>query len=228
MSREAATPAVTLRPMARADAAWSADLHRRALDVGLFPSLGPRFLRRYHRTFVESPFAVALMADVDDVPAGFVLGILQPGPHRRETLRTHGTWLAVIGLCTILVRPALLFRFARTRLRAYVRALWRHLRPNEVHERHDSTGGAAVLCHIAVEDSQRGLGLGKELVDALVGTAGAAGRRTVTTSTVDAASFYESLGWTHITAGRTFDGEIQHRLTTTCAGYLDDRLRLQR
>lgn len=228
MSREAATPAVTFRPMARTDAAWSAELHRRALAVGLFPSLGPRFLRRYHLTFIDSPFAVALMAEVDDAPAGFVLGILQPGPHRRETLRRHGSRLAVMGLGAILVRPAVLFRFARTRLRAYVRALWRHLRTHEVRERHDSTGRAAVLCHIAVEDSHRGLGLGKQLVDALVGAACATGRRTVRTSTVDAASFYESLGWTHTTAGRTFDGEVQHRLTTTCAGYVDDPLGAQR
>lgn len=218
MSCKSATPVVTLRPMAQPDVAWSADLHRRALAVGLFPSLGQRFLRRYHRTFIESPYAVALVVAVDDIPAGFVLGILRSEAHRQETLRTRGIRLAFIGLGAILVRPALLFRFTRTRLRAYVRALWRHLNPNEERKRQDSTDDLAVLCHIAVEDSQRGLGLGKKLVDALVEIAGATGRWTVTTSTVDAAPFYESLGWTHTTAGRTFDGEILHHLMTTCAG----------
>ena len=214
MSCEAATPAVTVRPMGQPDAAWTADLHRRALAVGLFPSLGPRFLRHYHRTFIESRFAIALLAEVDDAPAGFVLGILEPAAHRRQTLREHGMPLGALGLCAILVRPALLFRFSRTRLRAYARAIWRDLRPTDQSERGDSTSGAVVLCHIAVEDSQRGLGLGRQLVGALVEAAGATGRNTITTSTVDAVSFYESLGWTRTSAGRTFDGETQHRLTT--------------
>lgn len=214
MSLKAATPRVTVRSMGQSDAAWSGSLHRRALAVGLFPSLGPRFLCRYHRTFIESSLAIALVAEVDGVPAGFALGILEPAAHRRETLRKHAMRLGVTGLCAILVRPALLCRFARTRLRPYARAVWRNLRPTDQAERGDLPGSAAVLCHIAVEDSQRGLGLGKQLVDALVEASGASGRHTITTSTVGAVSFYESLGWTRTSAGRTFDGEIQHRLTT--------------
>ena len=222
MTRESPPGAVTVRDMAPHDAAWSADLHRRALAAGLFPALGRRFLRRYHRAFIGSPFAVARVASVDGVAAGFVIGTLGPAAHRRETVRRHGPGLAFVGLSAILSRPTLLIRFVRTRLRPYARVLWRHLRPAASGAKADGSSRTAVLCHVAVEDSMRGQGLGALLVDCFVTAAADAGSHTVQTATVDRSAFYESLGWTLTGAGRTFDGATQHqlvrRLDHTCEG----------
>lgn len=212
MIRESPAGVVTVRDMAPHDAAWSAGLHRRALATGLFPALGRRFLRRYHRAFIESPFAFAFVASVDGVAAGFVLGMLDPGAHKRETVRRHGVGLALVGLLAMVSRPSLLVRFGRTRLRPYARGLWRHLRPGSPGAQADRSSGSADLCHIAVEDSMRGRGLGALLVDSFVTAVADAGSTVVQTTTVDRAGFYESLGWTLTGAGRTFDGVTQHQL----------------
>ncbi|MDE0804135.1 MAG: GNAT family N-acetyltransferase [Acidimicrobiales bacterium] len=213
MPGEPACDALTVRPLTAHDAAWSASLHKRTLSVGLFPALGQRFLRRYHRSFVDSTTGVAIIACSNGRPAGFVLGVLDPEAHRLETVRRHGLGLGVVGVSAILLRPALLIRFGRTRLRSYLRVLWRQLRPRQRSGTAGLHAHAAVLSHIAVEDSARGLGIGAMLVDAVTEAARDAGTRTVQTSTVDRASFYESLGWTVSGAGRTFDGATEHRLT---------------
>jgi hypothetical protein len=44
------------------------------LPTGFFPQLGRRFLRAYHATFAASPYAVALVAERDGTPFGFLVG----------------------------------------------------------------------------------------------------------------------------------------------------------
>lgn len=212
MTGAAPADAVTVRHLTLHDATWSAQLHKRALSVGLFPSLGARFLRRYHRSFIESPFAVALVACADGAPVGFVVGVLHPAAHRRETVRRHGMGLALLGLPSILTRPTVLARFVRTRAGPYARGLWRQLRPAPAVARVEKPSRVAVLSHIAIEDSLRGQGVGSTLVDAFVCAAADEGSSIVQTSTVDRSTFYESLGWTAVGSGRTFDGATQHRL----------------
>lgn len=204
--------AVTVRPMATHDAPWTARLHQQALTVGLFPALGPRFLARYHRSYIDSPHAAALLATSGGEPAGFLLGVLRPASHRRETLRQHGLALAGLGLRAILARLGLLLRFLQTRSVPYARLLWRYLRPGGRSEPADPPSPVAVLSHVAVDGSMRGRGVGAVLVEAFVGAVAEAGVPVIHTSTLDRSAFYESLGWTPVGVGQTLDGAVLHRL----------------
>lgn len=213
MVGEGSCEAVTVRPMTTHDARWTAQLHQQALSVGLFPSLGARFLARYHRSYIESPHAVALLATSGGEPAGFVLGVLRPAAHRRETLRQHGLGLAGQGLRAIVVRPHVLVRFLRTRSLAYARLLWRYLRPGRpAAPASDAPSAAAVLSHLAVDASMRGHGVGSVLVEAFVKAAAEERVPVVETWTLDRSAFYESLGWTSAGCGQTFDGAALHKL----------------
>src|SRR5215213_6456698 len=113
---------VVLRPgqtavarLQRRHVAFAAALHGEVLDRGFFAALGPRFLRAYHRSFLASPHAVALVAHAGGHPIGFLVGILRPRAHRRWVLSRHGPRLAAAGALALVVRPVVLVRFARTR-----------------------------------------------------------------------------------------------------------------
>ena len=58
-------PTLLLRVVEVRDAGRTARLHLEALPGGFFVSLGPRFLRAYHRTFLTSPAGIALLAERD-------------------------------------------------------------------------------------------------------------------------------------------------------------------
>lgn len=111
--------------MTAVDLRFAAELHRRWLGHGLFPALGPRFLRCYLRTFLPGQAAVALVAEVDGAAAGFLVGVFDERTHLRGVVRQHGLRLAATGLIALAARPRVAWRFARTRLRRYVGGLGR-------------------------------------------------------------------------------------------------------
>lgn len=195
------TSAAVVRPLELRDTHWSAALHETALPTGLFPSLGRRFLAEYHRSFLIGTEGVALVAEVDGRPAGFVVGAFDERAHYRQVVHGRGPRLALIAGGALVRRPATLLRFLRTRARRYLRGLRRLVarRPTA------SGGGEAVaaLLHIAVEPTMRNQGLGFELVRAFEAAAQAHGVDEAVVKTSDAASFYEVLGWQ--TAGRCVD-----------------------
>jgi ribosomal protein S18 acetylase RimI-like enzyme len=183
-------------------------LHRDALGHGFLIQLGPRFLRAYESTFLDSPHGVALVATVEDVPVGVLTGMLNRRAHVRWALRHRGMRLVVLGLAGLLGRPRLALRFARTRLSRYAAAWWRHRSPTES----PRTPGTdlAVLSHVAVLPGARGWGTGRQLVEAFVASAAEGGASQLRLETrreeEGAGGFYDRLGWRRSGVHTTPDG----------------------
>lgn len=186
-----------VRTLEASDAFATAALHARELPDGFFAQLGPRFLRAYHCSFVESPHAVALVACRDGGIEGFLLGVLAPGPHGAHVLRRCGFGLAWRAVLALLVRPRLLVLFLRTRLLRYARGIWRRRRASpDVPP--TATGHWAVLSHVAVDGAHRGAGAGAALVRSLharVEAVGASGVVLLTAVNGPGTAFYRGLGY---------------------------------
>jgi GNAT superfamily N-acetyltransferase len=116
-------PGYLLRRMRPADTARTARLHRRLLPNGLFPRLGQRFVRRWHATFLDTPSATGLTVVHQGEVVAFVLATLDQRLYLNHVLRRHRWPLMWRGALGLLVRPAVLAHFVRTRLRAYARHL---------------------------------------------------------------------------------------------------------
>lgn len=195
------------------DVVASSEIHRRELPHGYFAELGPHFLAAYHRTFVESPHAVASVAELDGRVAGFLVGTVRTRAHYRDVLRRHGMRLMLPALAGLVRHPRALLHLVRHRLRRYVRALRRYLgrgNPDRDGGRRVRPRTVAVLTHVAVLPGARGHGLGVELVEgfeAHVRAAGVREIRLVTRTGGDGASaFYERLGWERLGERRGADG----------------------
>ncbi len=116
-------PGYLLRPMCVLDTTRTARLHRHLLPNGLFPRLGSRFLRRWHRTFLDTPAATGLAVTHQGEVVAFVLATLDQRLYLQHTLRRHRWPLMWRGALGLLTRPAVLVRFLRTRVRSYARHL---------------------------------------------------------------------------------------------------------
>lgn len=212
---------VTIDPASEPDLQRTSALHERALDSGLFPSLGRRFLRHYHRTFVRSPHAVALVAHEEGEPIGFVFGTVDNQAHQRWVIRRHGWRLALAGILAMMSRPRVAVTFLRTRVGRYARALVRAVVPSRpravaASEPTSSAGSdateattTAVLTHIATEKAARSRGIGEQLATgfvAEVADGGADEARLIATAGGRAARFYARLGWRPVTRRAARDG----------------------
>ncbi|WP_214324422.1 GNAT family N-acetyltransferase [Nonomuraea sediminis] len=188
------TPAASLRVMELRDVPAVARLHEADLAQGFFVQLGERFLRRYHRTFLTSPAAVSLVAEVGGEPAGFLVGSTDTVVHHRHVIELDRWRLARSGAASLLMRPGLTARFVRTRAQRYARGIRRA--SMEPPARHVRTG---ILNHIAVRGDMRRLGLGSLLVSAFTDIAKAHGvaelRLQTAADNLAAQSFYADLGW---------------------------------
>lgn len=207
-----------IRSAEAADLRATAQAHVRFLPVGLFPSFGERFLRRWHRTFLLSPYGIALVA-VDrggggDQVVGFLLGTTDQAAQTDALLRDRRALfeLSAAGLLALLRRPRLAARFARTRGRPWLHKLLQRRRvpagPSDV----PSAKPVAVLAAVAVEGGARGRGLGAALVRQFLAQARDRGADVAELVTVipaeggAGAGFYERLGWCPTGDRRTRDG----------------------
>lgn len=186
--------------MTAADLRFVVHLHRSSLAHGLFPALGPRFLRAYLHTYAVSPFGLAYLALRDGTPVGYLVGSVDETAHVRHVLRRCGLRLMLLGVAALLLRPRLAWRFARTRARRYVTAGTRLARSGvQASTAPGSKEPVAVLSHVAVSASERGGGVGGALVERFVEDARSAGAATARLLTKadqgGAIGFYESLGW---------------------------------
>lgn len=193
----------------------TAALHHGSL-TGLFVDLGPGFLRTFHRSFLRSPHAVALVAVQQGRVVGFLVGSLDTEAHARRVVRRDGLRLAVAGVRALLRRPALASVVLRTRSGRYLRAIARRLpgvprtTPTVVHAEGPATSrrGVAVLTHVATAEAARGSGAGRLLVEAFTARCAADGAgeiRLVTDPTTPAPGFYRHLGWTSLGTRRGRD-----------------------
>lgn len=186
--------------MEATDLGPTAHLHRAALPGSIFVSLGPRFVRAYHRTFVSSPVGIALLAECNGRVVGFVVGTFDEAGHFHHVVREDLWSLVFPGAAGLLIRPVLLGRFVRTRLVRYLRGLVRLSRRRPWAPGDEAAPGpAGVLSHIAIDAAERGEGTGAVLLNAFVDTARARGARTLrlTAPAENEAvhRFYERAGW---------------------------------
>lgn len=193
--------------MADKDVGFATTLHLDCLNHGLFPALGKGFLGAYLRTFVSSPFAIALIAESAGEPIGYLVGTEDDRAHYGHVIRTNWPSLAPRGLVALLVRPAVAFRFARTRAVRYARGA---VRLTGKTDPQGPTIKDASLTHMAVSAQFRSQGAGKALVVAFLEAlsfSNAAGVRLLTRSnSAGAGRFYEKLGWCLVTEFTDQDG----------------------
>jgi GNAT superfamily N-acetyltransferase len=192
-----------LRDAVLGDVAATARLHVRELRVGLFPRLGPRFIARWHRAFVESPYGVALVAvgygpDGREHLTGFLVGATDRRAFRRELLTRHRAALLRRGVLALALRPRTLAHFLGTRLWPYVRRL-RAAEPAVLNGGAGHAAAVAELTAIAVVGGARRRGTGRRLVEVFLGRCAAAGSPWVelvtATGAGEAMAFYTRTGW---------------------------------
>ncbi|WP_046470271.1 GNAT family N-acetyltransferase [Allosalinactinospora lopnorensis] len=187
---------MSLRVMELGDVPTVVRLHRANLPAGFFVELGDRFLGRYYRTFLTSPAAVALIAEVEGTAVGFLVGATDEVVHHRHVMHLNRWDLARCGMASLLVRPELTARFVRTRARRYLRGMRRRRSAGSAQEEWGRTG---VLSHIAVQTRLRGAGVGAALVGGFVEIAKVHGverlRLFTSCDNEPAQRFYKRLGW---------------------------------
>lgn len=198
---------VSLRPMGPGDIAFVTDQHRTHFPENVMGRLGGPFLCRYYRTFLDTPHSVAVIAESDGGPCGYLVGILDTRQHRQLLLRRHGGELLAAALFGLLLHPRMAGRLFARRLSIRLRRLFRQARTTEPGP---DPGRVAVLSHVATVEDMRGQGVGNALVKNFVDAAKAGGSDRISLATLDgpegAGPFYIRQGW-HLQARRqTFDG----------------------
>lgn len=189
--------------MTRSDVDFVTDEHRTNFPENAMGRLGGPFLRRYYRTFLDTPYAVAVIAETDGHSRGYLVGILDTRAHRELLLRRHWAPLAATALYGGLRHPGL----AGGLLARRVGLRFRRRRGAGVTA---PPAKVAVLSHIATVKEMRGKGVGRTLVTHFVERSRAAGADRISLATLDGAEgagpFYASQGW-HLNSRRqTFDG----------------------
>jgi len=193
--------------MTGADLRAAAALHASELPEGFLAQLGPRFLRQYLATFLDTPGGVAVVVDDEHGDlVGFLVGSTRDG-HHRAALRGHAGVLVLSALRSLAVRPVVLLQLLRTRAGSYLRALGRTSRGSPSEPTRQRRVRTAVLLNVAVSPQARGRGAGASLVRGFEAAARADGcGRAVLISFGDKA-FYEHLGWDRVSARRNSRGQ---------------------
>lgn len=227
-----------VRDAVPSDLGYTALQHEELLPHGLFPHLGHTFLRRWHATFLDSPYGIALVAEqleeTGPVPVGFLIGSTDQVRLVHDVIARHRLSLVVAGCSALLRRPRLAVHFARTRAKPYLRRLTGTSRRPAV--RPDAAAGApsrrddrtpariAVITAVTVDASCRSNGAGRALVDRFVLRAALSGaddaRLTTVSGAGGAGGFYEKLGWQFVEQHPTRDGLTvsTYRITPTTQG----------
>lgn len=220
---------IVVRPARHDDLLQIAQLHVEELPGGLFPRLGPGFLRCWHGEHLTLALGVALVAVTRDGPAdrvvGFLTGDLDHAAFVEEVLRTRRHALIARGLLALAMRPRVAASFLRTRAPAYLRRLTGR-RPADVVTASSSAAmlpthpaiapttspprSPAHLTAIAVRRELRARGVGAQLLEAFharCGEAGVAAAELLTATASPAPSrFYVRHGWTAVDEEVTRDG----------------------
>ncbi|MBQ1075622.1 GNAT family N-acetyltransferase [Micromonospora sp. C31] len=193
--------------------------HVELLPMGLFPSLGARFVCHWHRTYLNSRHGLGVVvvdtAAPEDQVVGFVLGTSDHCAHTTELAedRRATASLALAGLVALLARPRVAVRVLRTRGRPWVRRMLRRRARSVTPEGAElvAAPAVAVMTALAVRPEWRQSGIGVMLVARFVELARSAGamRAEAQTSTgpLGATGFYERLGWQAGTLRPTSDGD---------------------
>lgn len=193
---------VRITRLLRTDVDSVAALHLQSLPPSFFSSLGPRFLRRYHESFLASPYGIGVAATHQQQLCGFVIGSVAAADHSAWVVRHRGFQLAASALLAMLIRPRVLLHFLATRGARYARGLYRRLmnQPGVQVASPPAERQPAVLAHVALHSAWRRMGFGAVLVRAFEHEAYKRDAPRVELVTVEgpggAVSFYERLGYT--------------------------------
>lgn len=200
-------PVVALRPMARHDIAFVANEHRAHFPENVMGRLGVPFLRSYYATFLDTPYAVATVAEINGRSCGYLVGILDTGAHRKLLLRRHGARLAAAAVSGSLFHPRLASGLLKRRVSL---RLQRRRRFNVTSAMPPAPGRVAVLSHVATVEPMRGVGVGRALVSDFVNTSRGSEADRISLATLDgpagAGNFYARQGWFLQARRQTFDG----------------------
>ena len=204
--------------MTYGDVQQTAQLHISYLPTGFFPQLGHGYVRRWHRTFIDSPTGIALVIrDPDGCVAAFLLGTTDQHAYVRDVLEHDRLALAWRGATGLLLRPSLARRFVNTRAKRYARRLTRGGRGHSERfrtkgpERSTAVDDAkdlqarlaapvsiGVVHAIVTRPTSRGAGYGRALLRRYESELALAGTRLgqlVTGADGGAPDFYRRLGW---------------------------------
>jgi ribosomal protein S18 acetylase RimI-like enzyme len=190
--------------------------HVALLPVGLFPSLGARFVRRWQRTFLDSRHGVGYVvvdpAAAPDEIVGFLLGTSDQAAHTTALMADRRTMasLAATGFAALCVRPRVAARLLRSRVRPWTHRLL-HRQKELARAGPRTSPQVAVMTALAVHPDWRKSGIGERLVAHFVEqvrTAGATWAELQTsTGPLGATGFYERLGWEAGSQRLTPDGD---------------------
>ncbi|WP_202864638.1 GNAT family N-acetyltransferase [Micromonospora endolithica] len=219
-------PRLVLRPATRGELRATARAHVDFLPTGLFPSLGARFVRRWHRSFLDSPYGVCYVVVDADAPGdglvGFLLGTTHQSAHTATLLgdRRAIASFAITGVTAMARRPRVAVRLLRSRVGPWARRLLTRRPAGRMPDRSTPAPQVAVITALAVHPAWRGGGIGERLVHRFVAyarNAGATMAELVTpTGPAGAVGFYERLGWEAGSHRHTRDGDglrtYHHRL----------------
>lgn len=201
-------PDPVIRPIEAGDLDLLVRMHGELLPEGFFVSLGVPFMRTYYRTFIESPFAVALVAVDGGETAGAIVGTVHNNRHLAWVAGERRKMMMLAGLRGLVTHPLVAVRFVRTRLMRYVRRLL-HLQ-SQGHAEASVGGDVAVLTHVYTSPLLRRRGLGRSLVQAFEAettAGGATEARLVTRAEAGGAgAFYVGLGWERIASRQNREG----------------------
>lgn len=193
------------------DLPFVVETHLHYFPDSFFARLGPRFMVRYYRTFLDGPLSTAIVVERDGVPSGYLVGILARRQHRELLLRHHGVGLALAAMIRMSTHPHLAVTFLTTRLTRYARSV----RNTPAYTKSPTTTlmnrpGPAVLSHIAILEAARCQGLGTRLTEEFIrqaSNAGCSGACLVTMSgTSGAGTFYERRHWKQMSQRSTARG----------------------
>ena len=205
----------------------TAHLHISYLPTGFFPQLGPAFVRRWHRTFIDAPAGVALVIkDPDGQVAAFLLGTTDQHAYVRDVLHHDRLPLAWRGAAGLLSRPTLTWYFLRTRATLYALRLTKGRGRDKREPGGTSPAGQTgvaqgkttrapasepigVVHAVVTRPAMRGAGYGRLLLlryESEVSQAGTRLSQLVTRADGGAADFYRRLGWREMCRGSDRDG----------------------
>jgi ribosomal protein S18 acetylase RimI-like enzyme len=196
-----------IRPMTRRDVELAARWHSEEFPDGFYPRLGSRFLAAYYRTFLTSPYAVALVTVAGGRITGYVAGTFDERRHGRWVLLRYCVLLVAVGTLCLLLRPWLWRDFVRCRAIRYLRRLVRAVLEAITPQR---TVAAGELAYIVTAQEARGQGVGASLLNEFRDRASRAGTRELRLVTAADAprlsSFYQRHGWLPGERRTTLDG----------------------
>lgn len=199
---------LTIDALRSGDLRETVRLHEDHLDLGLFPKLGPHFLRLYQEMFARSPYGVALVAHEDGGVAGALFGTTANAAHYDWVIRNHWRTLCFHGALALATRPGVALFFARTRLVRYARGISRRVAAKSPASR--QTAPVAVLSHIVTSETYRGRGVARRLVDGFRRVANSHGAHEASLVTREGGlgqGFFDHIGCTCVAHRQGADNE---------------------